>query len=231
MNVLGFDTSTPFLAVAATRAGVVVAEARVAPDPETGRPRHSERLLAHVDEAVMALGGWGEVDRIAVGTGPGTYTGLRIGIATARALGQARGAPLAGVSSLSALAAGIRERGAGDHTALAVLDARREQAFAALHGRGGEVLWPPFVASPDDLAGRVRSLGEPPLAAGDGSLRFCEQLEAAGATVAAPGDEVHHVAARHVCALGAGVAPGGPGGIEPVYLRAPDAERWLERDN
>ncbi|MDP9133390.1 MAG: hypothetical protein M3N56_01010 [Actinomycetota bacterium] len=77
----------------------------------------------------------------------------------------------------------------------------------------------------------MRELRERPLAAGDGSLRFAHQLEAAGATVAAPDDEVHRLAARHICALGEGVAATVPEEIEPLYLRAPDAERWRERDN
>lgn len=230
-SVLGIDTATPYVAVAATSGGELVAEVRHAPDRRSGRPRHSELLLAESESAVEELGGWERVGLIAIGVGPGSYTGLRIGIATARALAQARSVPLAAVSTLAALAAGIREASESPRAALAVLDARRGQAFAALHGPDGGELWPPFVASPDQLAARVRTLAESPSAAGDGSLRFAQQLEAAGATVAAPGDEVHHVAARHVCALGEGAAPMGPEEIEPVYLRAPDAERWLERDN
>ena len=97
-------------------------------DPEPGaRPMHAARLLAAAEEALGAAGvGWEDVDRLAIGVGPGSFTGLRIGIATARALAQGRGLPLVGVSSLEALA-----RGAAAPLVLAVLDARRGEAFAA----------------------------------------------------------------------------------------------------
>ena len=229
-SVLGIDSSTSFVEVAAMAGAELVSEASRPPPADGGRPRHSELLLAECDAAVTALGGWERLGLIAVGVGPGSYTGLRIGIATARALAQARSVPIVGVSSLSALAAGIRGAQPGV-PALAVIDARRGEVFARLEGPGGEGLWPPFVASPHDLAGRVEGLEESPVAAGDGSLRFREELEAAGATVAAPGDEVHRVAARHICELGLGAAPVAPDEIEPNYMRAPDAERWIERDN
>lgn len=231
-GVLGIDSSTPFVAVASSAGGAVAAEASHPPDPQNGRPRHSELLLAEAEAAVEALGGWPHVGLIAVGVGPGSYTGLRIGISTARALAQARGLPIAGVVSLAALAAGIREADPeASRSSLAVLDARRGQAFAALYGPDGSEIWEPFVVSPTELAARVANLGESVSSAGDGSLRFRGQLEAAGATVAAPDDEVNRVAARYICALGQGAEPKAPEEIEPVYLRAPDAERWLERDN
>ena len=112
-----------------------------------------------------------------------------------------------------------------------MLDARRGEAFAALYDPDGEELWRPSVLAPEELAERVRSLGAPPLAAGDGSLRFRDQLEAAGAEVPDPEDPVHRIAARHICALGMAGQTSSPEGIEPVYLRAPDAERWRERDS
>ena len=114
-----------------------------------------------------------------------------------------------------------------------MLDARRGQAFAALRGPGGETIWPAFVADPEELAERVATLetdlGSAPLAAGDGSLRFRDQLEAAGADVAAPDDPVHRVSARWICALGEAADAGAPEAVEPAYLRVPDAERWLDQ--
>ena len=125
------------MAVAATAGGRAGARVLDRARTDAGRPRHSELLLAEVEAAAEALGGWDEVERIAVGVGPGSFTGLRIGIATARALAQARSLPLAGVGSLDALAAGIARSPAGPgRHALAVLDARRGQAFAALRGPG-----------------------------------------------------------------------------------------------
>jgi tRNA threonylcarbamoyladenosine biosynthesis protein TsaB len=229
--VVGFDTATQTLAVAATSDGAVIRDTSAGPGPD-GRPVHSTELLREAEACADAAGGWQSVDRIAVGIGPGSFTGLRIGIATARALAQGRGLPLAGVGTLAALGRAIGEHpGGAGRSALAVLDARRGQAFAALYGPGGDEMWAPFVADPAELAERVGELSQPPLAAGDGSLRFAAELEAVGATVASPEDPVNVVSARHVCALAEDAAPSRPDQIEPVYLRAPDAEKWLERDD
>jgi tRNA threonylcarbamoyladenosine biosynthesis protein TsaB len=230
MVVLGIDTATADAVVGVTRDGEILLEAAVEPDAD-GRPRHSRVLLAEVEACAEGAGGWPEVDRIAIGIGPGSYTGLRIGIATARALAQARRLPLAGVGSLAALAHGIaRHSDAGERPLLPVIDARRGQVFAALYSRDGQELWPPLVADPAELAERLCELEPRPLAAGDGTIRFRQELEAAGVTVAPPEDPVHRISARDVCALGESTAEAPPDRIEPVYLRPPDAKRWLQRD-
>jgi tRNA threonylcarbamoyladenosine biosynthesis protein TsaB len=229
MRVLGVDTATAYAAIGVTADGEVVQEVSVPPGSD-GRPRHSEVLLTEIERSVNAAGGWRELDRIAVGIGPGSFTGLRIGIATARALSQGRALPLAPVGSLAALARGISEDGPTDGPVLPVFDARRKEAFAALFGDGGEELWPPFVASQEELAARVRELDDAPLAAGDGALRFATELEAAGATVAPPEDPIHRVAARHVCEVGEAAPEAPTDQIQPLYLRPPDAKRWRERD-
>jgi tRNA threonylcarbamoyladenosine biosynthesis protein TsaB len=230
MFVLGVDTATAYAVVGVTADGEVVREVSVGPGTD-GRPRHSEVLLSEIEGSVQAAGGWNRIDRIAVGIGPGSFTGLRIGIATARGLAQARGLPLAPIGSLAALARGISEDGAGRGAlALPVLDARRSEAFAALFEGDGQELWPPFVASPGELAHRLQALDRAPLAAGDGALRFGAELEAAGATVAPPEDPIHRVAARHVCAVGEAAVEAPTDQIQPLYLRPPDAKRWRERD-
>jgi tRNA threonylcarbamoyladenosine biosynthesis protein TsaB len=228
MFVLGVDTATDYAVVGATLDGEVMREVSVGPGPD-GRPRHSAVLLAEIERSVDAAGGWPRIDRIAVGIGPGSFTGLRIGIATARALAQAREIPLAPVGSLAALARGISDGSAQETPALPVFDARRSEIFAALFQDADE-LWPPFVAGPDELAARVRELDRSPLAAGDGALRFAAELEAAGATVAPPEDPIHRVAARHVCAVGEAAVEAPTDQIQPLYLRPPDAKRWRERD-
>jgi tRNA threonylcarbamoyladenosine biosynthesis protein TsaB len=227
MFVVGFDTATDHVVVGATADGTVVHEASIGPGPD-GRPRHSALLLGEIERCVEGAGGWDRIDRIAVGIGPGSFTGLRIGIATARALAQAHGLPLAPVGSLAALARGMWERDAD--LALPVFDARRSEAFAALFERDGSDIWPPFVAPPEELVQRVRELNHAPLAAGDGALRFAAELEAAGATVAPPEDQIHRVAARHVCAVGEAAIGAPTDQIQPLYLRPPDAKRWRERD-
>jgi tRNA threonylcarbamoyladenosine biosynthesis protein TsaB len=228
--VLGLDTATADAVVALTRSGEPVREASVPPG-EDGRPRHSQVLLGEIERCVEAGGGWETVERIAVGVGPGSFTGLRIGIATARGLAQARAVPIAPIGTLAALARGMSELPAAeDHILLPVIDARRSEFFAALYERDGTEIWAPFVAPPDRLDQRLAELDSTPLAAGDGALRFAAELKAAGATVAPPQDEVHRVAARHVCALGEVATAASPNRIEPLYLRPPDAKRWLERD-
>jgi tRNA threonylcarbamoyladenosine biosynthesis protein TsaB len=226
---LGLDTATANAAVASTRNGEVIREVSVKPGAG-GRPRHSQVLLAEIELCVEAGGGWGSIERIAVGIGPGSFTGLRIGIATARALAQARGVPIAPVSSLAALARGIIGGAEGSASALPVLDARRGEAFAALYGPDGAERWAALVVGPEELARRVAELDSAPLAAGDGALRFAAELKAAGATVSPAEDPVHRIAARYVCALGEAAAAAPPDEIEPLYLRPPDAKRWLERD-
>lgn len=228
MVVLGVDSATADAVVGVTDSGEVVREARIDPGPD-GRPRHSQVLLGEIERSVEEAGGWERIERIAVGIGPGSFTGLRIGIATARALAQAREVPIAPVGSLAALARGISE-GGGAALALPVIDARRGEAFAALFDREGEEVWPPLVAPPAELVERLGTLDSAPLAAGDGALAFAAELEAAGAKVAPPENPIHRVAARHVCAVGQEAVEASPDQIQPLYLRPPDAKRWLERD-
>jgi tRNA threonylcarbamoyladenosine biosynthesis protein TsaB len=230
MVVLGVDTATADAVVGVTADTGVVSEAVVEPGPD-GRPRHSQVLLPEIERSVDSAGGWGRIERIAIGIGPGSFTGLRIGIATARALAQGRGIPIAPVGTLTALARGIAESSlGGGRMALPVLDARRGEAFAALFAADGTELWEPFVAPPEALADRVRELEERPLAAGDGALRFGAELKDAGVTIASPDDPIHRVAARHVCEVGETAGVAAPDRIQPLYLRPPDATRWLERD-
>jgi tRNA threonylcarbamoyladenosine biosynthesis protein TsaB len=230
--VLGFDTATADTAVALVRDGEAVAESVRGPDPGSGRPAHAGALLVAIDRAVAEGGGWGAIDRIAVGIGPGSFTGLRVGIAAARALARGRGLPLVGVGTLAVLADGILALDGGPDApsaALAVIDARRGQAFAALYDPAGHEVWPPFVAGGEELGERVAGLPSAPVAGGDGSLRFRLQLEGAGAVVADAESPVHRVSARRLCRLGAAAAVTRPDGVQPIYLRRPDAEIWRER--
>jgi tRNA threonylcarbamoyladenosine biosynthesis protein TsaB len=228
-TVIGFDTATQDVAVALAREGEPVAE-RSIPAPQGARPLHAAELLAAIEEVVEGAGGWGGVDLIAVGVGPGSFTGLRIGVATARALAQSLGLEVAPVGSLAALARGIGELPeAGDSPRLAVLDARRGQAFAAVHDAEGAEVLAPAVVSPEELARLAAGLPGAPLAAGDGAVRFRRELEAAGVVVPAD-DAAHRIAARHICALALGVSARPAAEIKPIYLRPPDAELWRERD-
>ncbi|HYZ70679.1 MAG TPA: tRNA (adenosine(37)-N6)-threonylcarbamoyltransferase complex dimerization subunit type 1 TsaB [Thermoleophilaceae bacterium] len=225
MNVLGLDTSTAATAVCLLRADGESFE--VVPDPSDlfSRPAHARELMPALVR-VLDHGGLGfpDLDAVAVGRGPGTFTGLRIGIATARAIASARSLPVHSVSSLAALAAGAEGEGAAaGASVLAAIDARRGEVFAALFHPGGRELWAPWVAAPEGVAGRVREGGVTPLAVGDGAVRFRAELESAGARVPADDDARHAVRGLHVCRFAARVAPSAPEAIVPDYLRQPDA--------
>jgi tRNA threonylcarbamoyladenosine biosynthesis protein TsaB len=229
MAVVGFDTATADTAVCATRGGEVLHEELLGLAPG-GNPRHSTALLAEIERAATAAGGWRAVGGLAVGLGPGSFVGIRIGIATAHGLAASTGLPVTGVCTLDALGRGLGETAGPERSCLAVLDARRGEVFAAFYAPSGERLWEPLVAAPAELAERVAALPTPPLAAGSGAVRFRQELTSRGVDVPDDADPVHRVAARHVCAL-AEAAPGGGGGnLEPIYLRPPDAQRWHERD-
>ena len=222
MTVLGLDTSTAATSVCVQRHDGERFEIRPEAAALLERPAHSRELLPRVVERMRAAGvRFADLDSLAVGVGPGAYTGLRIGLATARSLAHAHDLPLRPVGSLAALAAGIDAR-----VALPVIDARRGELFAALYVEG-EQRWPPFVAGVEALVERIASLPgeglEPPLAAGDGSLRSREALESASIAVAPPGSRCHVVSASNVCRLAARVPAVAPEVVQPRYLRAPDA--------
>ena len=223
--ILGFDTATSATAVGVWAPGGPSVEVRDDPIPGQ-RPAHASRLLVLIEEALAVTGlGWQEVERIAVGVGPGGFTGLRLGIATARGLAQARDLPLVGVPSLEALAAGADEARAATAAeeaaeatgpVVAVIDARRGEVFAASPGS-----FEPLAIAPADLAARLTPGS---LAVGDGAVRFRDELERAGAVVPVDGSELHRVSALQVCRLGGGREPADRDALLPDYRREPDAK-------
>lgn len=223
--VIGFDTSTAVLSVGAVTSGKAVFESFVDAD-RNRRPRHGRALMAELERAVGAAGGWQRIGRIAVGVGPGTFTGLRIGVATARALAQARELQVCGVSSLAALAQPLAS---SERPVLTLIDAKRGELFAALRSPEDSEIWPPCLLAPDRLLERLCEIAQTPLAIGDGSLGFRSELERAGAEVPAAGDPLHRVSAVAVCRLAEGMQASPLQEIEPQYLRRPDAELWREQ--
>jgi tRNA threonylcarbamoyladenosine biosynthesis protein TsaB len=197
--ILAFDTATDVASSALVRDGEVIGE-------RSSRP---VRVLEDAQALIAEAGLEPEaVDAIAVGTGPGSYTGLRIGLVTARALSLSLGAPVAGVSTLDALAAGAPG-------AVPVIDARRGEIFTLEDGV-------PVVQRPEDVAveaGRAY--------VGDGAVLYRAELEARGAEIPADEDQRHVPWARYTAALATDFGPGDS--AEPIYLRVPDAEKALER--
>jgi tRNA threonylcarbamoyladenosine biosynthesis protein TsaB len=248
MNVLALDTSTPATAVSLRLHDGHTLSARDDPAP-TARPGHSTRLLPLAAGLLAdAHLRFSDLDRIAVGVGPGTFTGLRIGLATARALAQSLSCEIVGVSSLRALAAGVDiPSDAGldtgpDPAILAVLDARRGEVFAAAYLHRALLapleLAPPRALSPDHLASVVEQASAHSsetspgrwLAVGDGAVRFRDELRALDAVHVPPDHSpLHLVAGEHICALALHAEPQALQDVLPDYLRRPDAEIALER--
>ncbi len=218
MTILGFDTST-----AASSAAVLHTDGRLvenAPPPErlADRPAHATELLPAINDVMeRADVGFGDLAAIAVGVGPGTFTGLRIGVATARALAKANDLPVRRVSSLATLAAGMT-----GPSRLPLIDAKRGEVYAALF-EDGEERWPPAVLEIDVVLERLRDATVTPLAAGDGSLRFRDELEAAGVAVAPAESPLHVVSAGHLCRHALRAPDVAPEQVVPNYLREPDA--------
>jgi tRNA threonylcarbamoyladenosine biosynthesis protein TsaB len=215
--ILGLDTATPATVVAVLPEHGEPVELRHDPPPGE-RPGHARELLALVRQALEAVGAdYPDVRRIGVGVGPGTFTGLRIGVATARALAQATGAEVAAVSTLEALAAAA----ATDRAVLAVLDARRGEAYAAAF-HDGERLLGPIAIAPDGLAALADPRRAPWLAVGDGAVRFRDRLEPA-AEVPADASPLHGASALAVCRLVREARPVDRDALLPEYVRQPDA--------
>jgi tRNA threonylcarbamoyladenosine biosynthesis protein TsaB len=189
---LAFDTATSAATTALVRDGEVLGEA----------VSRAVRVLEDADELLRAGGvERSELTWIVVGTGPGSFTGMRLGLAAARGLALALDLPVAGVSTLDALAAGAPG-------AVPVVDAGRREVFALVDGE-------PVVCAPQEIVGG--------LCVGDGALRYREVLERRGAEVPPDDDDRHLPRARFHVQLARDFGPAEA--VEPLYLRVPDAEK------
>jgi tRNA threonylcarbamoyladenosine biosynthesis protein TsaB len=195
MLTLAFDSATSVATSALVRDGEVLGE----------RASRAVRVLADAEELLEEAGlEPADLNGVVVGTGPGSFTGVRMGLAAARALAFALDVPLAGVSTLDALAAGAPG-------GLPVVDAGRREIFTLV---GGE----PAVLPPAEL-----KLDAGTRCVGDGAVRYREQLEALGAEVPPRDSELHVPRAQFHARLAREY--GDPEAVVPLYLRQPDAER------
>ena len=193
MLILAFDTATDVATSALLDDGELLGE----------RVSVAKTLLEDVDALLrQASTRPTELDALVVGTGPGSFTSTRIGLAVARGLALALGIEGAGVSTLDALAA-------AEDGALPVIDARRNEVFVP----GG------VAVRPEDVIAEGR------LCVGNGAVRYRDVLEANGALVPAADDPRHLPYARRHVALATSYGPVDL--IEPIYVRAPDAEGWV----
>jgi tRNA threonylcarbamoyladenosine biosynthesis protein TsaB len=234
--VVVVDTSTPAVTAALVRVdqtGVDVLAERVTVD---GRA-HGERLTPAIDEVIrQRMVAVGDLGAVVAGLGPGPFTGLRVGLVTAAAIGQALAIPVYGVCSLDAIGAAmstgattvVTARATAEATAaptaapttLVATDARRREVYWALY-RSGQRVAGPGVHRPDAVLGALAELGhqEPTGAVGDGALRYAEVL---GLSIL---DGPRYPPARELACLAAervlSEAPSET--LTPLYLRRPDA--------
>jgi tRNA threonylcarbamoyladenosine biosynthesis protein TsaB len=250
MIVLGFDTATQATAVGLRLDDGSTLRARDDPAPDA-HPGHATRLLSIAAELLAQAGlRWSDVQRIAVGVGPGRFTGLRVGIATARGLAQSLSTELVAVSSLHALALPVMRAewggelpeghdalgsGPGSPATIAVIDARRGEAFAGGYVGETEIVLPRALR-PAELEGVVAQLegsgapaGQRWRAVGDGAVLYAEELRTGGVDVAESRSPLHLLDGAAVCELGALAEPS-PAGTDalatvlPDYRRSPDAK-------
>jgi tRNA threonylcarbamoyladenosine biosynthesis protein TsaB len=187
--ILAFDTATSVTTAAVVRDGEVVGERRAG---------HAKHVVAALDELVEDPRA---IDALAVGTGPGSFTSIRIGLSAARALALALDVPVAGVSTLEALAAAAPG-------AVPVIDAKRGEVFTLVDGEA-RVLRPEEL----DVAGKTL--------VGDGAVRYRDVF--AGAEIPRDDSDLHVPQARFLVTLAHDYGPAEA--VAPIYLRVPDAEK------
>lgn len=213
MRVLGIETSSRRGTVALVEGGSVVLSLT-----HDASSAHAEQLLPLVEQALGAAG-WprGSLDRVSVGTGPGSFTGLRVGIALAQGIGLGLVRPVLGVGSLRAMCHGVPAALRGLRCAL--LDARRSEVFIAVHEEGGAEVVAPRTLPREGLAAFVSTLGAERIVLGE---VVAELGELPGVAHRSELTDLPHAAC--VALLGseldeAGALP------EPVYVRPADAIR------
>lgn len=210
MLVLALDTSTPATTVALVDVGTGTHEV-LAEHTEIAANRHGE-VLAPLVARCFSLAGVAAPDLglVAVGTGPGPFTGLRVGLVTARALGAAAGVPVRGVSTLDVIASGR------PGPLAVVTDARRRELYWARYDEGGRRADGPGVERPADLAARWLADGFPGPVVGPGV--DVQRAALAGLRLV---DEPAWPRAAVLAVLATGPLATDP---EPLYLRRPDAQ-------
>jgi tRNA threonylcarbamoyladenosine biosynthesis protein TsaB len=215
---LSISTSTAQVSVALSNADGVLATFAAG----AGR-RHGETLAPAI-RAVCDISGVeiATLSKVAVDVGPGLFTGLRVGVATAKALGHALDIPVAGASSLELVAFACRH---STRPVAAIVDARRGEVFWEIyHPAPGGVRssGAPAVATPQALVEALRSAGGPLLAAGDGARRYASELSALAGLVEVAPEVFDHPSAGVLALFAERLETVSPTALSPRYLRAPD---------
>ncbi|HEX8804171.1 MAG TPA: tRNA (adenosine(37)-N6)-threonylcarbamoyltransferase complex dimerization subunit type 1 TsaB [Acidimicrobiales bacterium] len=230
MLILGITTSTMQVGCAIGGHEGVLASVHT-----SRAKRHAESLAPSIDFlSRQARVGLDEIGCVAVDVGPGLFTGLRVGIATGKAMAHALRVPMIGVASLDLVAFPVRF---SPRLVVVAIDARRGEVFSASYRQvpgGIQRLGPAIACSPDDLAGDLVATGEEVLLVGDGALRHHEAFADLGQVEIGDHGLAHPSAASlvqlaHAQALREEFVL--PSDLEPVYLRKPDAEvNWSTRE-
>jgi len=221
--MLAFDTATDRLTVALGTAGNIIAEIN-----EDAPRAHLSRLLPAIDSLMKQAGiGLSAVDHIAVGIGPGSFTGLRIAVSTAQGLAHALDRPLIGVPTIDTVAAALT--GQSDTNIYPVLDAKRREVYTAAYGRAGDRLTEYLVFDPKSLAKNLAALDKPILMAGDGLAAYSSIFTAElGTNLKLADPSLWPPRASVLIELAEDKIDKGE--VEPylrvlpIYVRAPDAE-------
>ncbi len=221
MHILGFDTATSACSAALWRNGHITARRF-----ETMAKGHSEHLMGMIEEVMKDAGAeYPDLDLIAVTTGPGGFTGIRIGLAAARGLAFAADLPCLGVTTLEAIAHGIEETEREGGTVLVAIESKRADIYAQVFGPRLEPLGEARAVLPEDLASQLKEKRDRILVAGDGAGRAIEGLKAGGMKAVlsqAPGmPDAAVVAALAAERWVPNAALDRP---RPLYLRPPDAK-------
>lgn len=234
MRVLALDTTTRAGSVAVVADGQVLVER----PGDAARP-YAERLPAELLAALAAAGlATTDIDLFAVASGPGSFTGLRVGIATMQGMALVHGKPVASISALRALAEAAAARQPAGTRVAACMDAYRKDVFTAVYdvatpGSSGvlsalTLVEEPMVDLPQGTIARWTALGMPAVVCGDG-VPLCDALWPA-TTTSVPVPLLAGILGRLACAGADSVAIVPPAGAQPLYVRRPDVEMKREAD-
>lgn len=227
--ILGIETATDVVSVAVGDRGRVLGGSWL-----RAQRSHAERLVPAISNLLHEAGvELREVAVVAVDVGPGVFTGIRVGVATAKSLGLALGVGVLPVSSLDVLTWAAKDAG-WRGSVCSVVDARRGEVFVGCFDRSNESLSTTLL-KPAELSRHLVAIEPPLLVVGDGALRYRSEFDSLP-SVSVAGEGLATLSATALVSmaterLSSGVAPREPSAIQALYMRDADAKiNWVQRD-